>query len=200
MLLAVGLSAWVGFTWWALGLVIALALGTGYALRLGDNILEVPISAMLILSVGTRTAADGRIVETLVGARAGLLDDMARGLDEDRLGDAASWLRQARALGGETRSVDEAIYQAEESLRLNPRGLRLPDSTQLTGSDGPLTDPEVRQNLARLLADLAAAVRTYGQLMVQQRPGRRPSRFRCRPPPRMPLRRTAPDRLVRPRF
>src|SRR5260370_18178419 len=74
VLLAVALAAWVGFTWWSLGLTIVLALAAGYALHLGDTVLEVPISAMLILSVGTTTAAaTGRIIETLVGAGAGLL-------------------------------------------------------------------------------------------------------------------------------
>src|SRR5260370_20100869 len=71
VLLAVALAAWVGFTWWSLGLTIVLALAAGYALHLGDTVLEVPISAMLILSVGTTTAAaTGRIIETLVGAGA----------------------------------------------------------------------------------------------------------------------------------
>ena len=75
VLLAVGLSAWVGFTWWSLGITIVVALAVGFALHLGDSILEVPISAMLILSVaGTRAAATGRIIETLVGAAAGLAD------------------------------------------------------------------------------------------------------------------------------
>src|SRR5260370_20484089 len=74
VLLAVALAAWVGFTWWSLGLTIVLALAAGYALHLGDTVLEVPISAMLILSVGTTTAAaTGRIIETLVGAGAGPL-------------------------------------------------------------------------------------------------------------------------------
>ncbi|MGH3299533.1 MAG: hypothetical protein ACRDP7_47880, partial [Trebonia sp.] len=42
-------------------------------LRLGDDLLEVPISAMLIFSsVGTHAAATGRVVDTLVGAAAGL--------------------------------------------------------------------------------------------------------------------------------
>jgi uncharacterized membrane protein YgaE (UPF0421/DUF939 family) len=57
VLLALGLSAWVGFTWWSLGIVIAVGLAVGYALHLGDTVLEVPISAMLILSVGTTSAA-----------------------------------------------------------------------------------------------------------------------------------------------
>ena len=39
-----------GFTWWSLGITIAAGLAVGYALHLGDAVLEVPISAMLILS------------------------------------------------------------------------------------------------------------------------------------------------------
>ncbi len=73
VLLAVGLSAWIGFTWWSLGITIVLALAVGFALHLGDTILEVPVSAMLILSVaGTSKAATGRIIETLIGAGVGL--------------------------------------------------------------------------------------------------------------------------------
>ena len=53
VVLAVGLSAWIGFTWWSLGVAIVVALGIGYTLHLGDSILEVPISAMLILSVAS---------------------------------------------------------------------------------------------------------------------------------------------------
>src|ERR1700729_268109 len=75
VLVAVALSAVVGFTWWSLGITIVAGLALGYLLRLGDTILEVPISAMLILSVGSTEgpAAAGRIVDTLVGAGAGLL-------------------------------------------------------------------------------------------------------------------------------
>ena len=50
---------------------MAISLGAGRLLRLGDNLMEVPISAMLILAVGgagTVAAAEGRVVETLVGA------------------------------------------------------------------------------------------------------------------------------------
>ena len=73
VLLALGLSAWVGFTWWSLGIAIALGLAVGYALHLREEVLEVPISAMLIMSVGTRSAATGRIVETFIGTAAGLV-------------------------------------------------------------------------------------------------------------------------------
>jgi len=221
VLLAVGLSAWVGFTWWSLGITVAMALVIGYALRLGENILEVPISAMLILSVGTGAAADSRIVETFVGTGAGLaagflltsprvqpaeeaiadlsakvaglLGGMAAGLGAGLVPDAAAdWLRQARSLGAEIRQVDEALRQAEDSVRLNPRRMRLPltavslrdsletlehetttirglgrsltDLTRLGSDDDPLQDPEVRARLAGVLWELSAAVGSYGSL------------------------------------
>ena len=147
VLLAVGLAALVGFTWWSLGTTIAVALAIGYALHLGDNTLEVPVSAMLILSGDTRAAATGRIVDTFIGTAAGLLagfvftspqvqpaedaiEDlcrkmsdllarMAAGLIEGDVPVATGdWLAQARSLGLEIRRVDDALRQAEESLRL----------------------------------------------------------------------------------
>jgi hypothetical protein len=150
VLVAVAFSVVAGFTWWSLIIVIALGLALGYALHLGDHILEVPISAMLILSLDTSTAATGRIAETLVGAGAGmlgglvfapprvqaaeeaiedlsrqlasLLDDIAGDLESGSAADMAGQrLAQARALGGEIRHVDRALTEAEESLRLNPR-------------------------------------------------------------------------------
>jgi fusaric acid resistance family protein len=73
VLVAVGVSEFVAFSWWQLALVIAGALLIGRVLRLGDDLLEVPISAMLIFSsAGTHVAATGRIVDTLVGTAAGL--------------------------------------------------------------------------------------------------------------------------------
>ena len=73
VLVAVGVAEFIGFSWWQLALVIAGALIIGRVLRLGDEVLEVPISAMLIFSsVGTHTAAAGRVVDTLIGAAAGL--------------------------------------------------------------------------------------------------------------------------------
>src|SRR5919107_188451 len=47
--LAVLLSSAVGLNWWSLGLLIGLSLVLGQVLRLGENLLEVPISAMLVL-------------------------------------------------------------------------------------------------------------------------------------------------------
>jgi len=79
--LAVLFSAVVGLTWWSLGLLIALSLLVGQLLRLGPNLLEVPISAMLVLGVGLGThsaesAAGQRIAETLVGAAVGVLSNL----------------------------------------------------------------------------------------------------------------------------
>jgi hypothetical protein len=73
VLVAVAVAAFVPFTWWLLGLLIAVALIIGRALRLGEDLLEVPISAMLIFSVSRfEAAATGRIVDTLVGTAVGL--------------------------------------------------------------------------------------------------------------------------------
>jgi hypothetical protein len=155
VLVAVAFSALVGFTWWSLVIVIAVGLAIGQVLRLGIHILEVPISAMLILSLGTSAAATGRIFETLVGAGAGmlgglifaplrvqpaeeaiddlsrqlatLLDEMANDLETGSAETTAGQrLSQARAIGGEIQHVDRALAEAEESLRLNPRKRLLP--------------------------------------------------------------------------
>jgi uncharacterized membrane protein YgaE (UPF0421/DUF939 family) len=227
VLIALGLSRWVGFTWWSLGLTVALGLAVGYALRLRDTVLEVPISAMLILSVGSKAAATSRITETLIGTAAGLiagfvltapqvqpaqeavadlgrtmadlLDRMAAGLNDGSVNDSArTRLEQARALGGEIRRVDEALQQAEESTKLNPRSMRLPystitlrqsletlersaitvrilarsltDATRLAGDDNPLDDPDVRRGVAGTLRELSAAVRTYSSLATELDP------------------------------
>ncbi len=74
--LAVGFSAVVPLSWWSLGLVIGVSLLLGLVLRLQANLLEVPISGMLVLGVraaNTGDAATDRIVETLIGASVGVL-------------------------------------------------------------------------------------------------------------------------------
>ncbi len=73
VLVSVGISTVVGLSWWSLGLVVALALALGHALRLGDQVLETPISAMLILSAGiSGQAAELRVLNTFVGACVGI--------------------------------------------------------------------------------------------------------------------------------
>jgi hypothetical protein len=48
---ALALSRALGFTWWSFDITIAAALAIGFALRLGESLLDVPVSAMLILSL-----------------------------------------------------------------------------------------------------------------------------------------------------
>jgi hypothetical protein len=154
VLLAVVLAWSLGFTWWSLGLAIGAALVLGLLLRLGEHVLEVPISAMLILSLPTGVNATDRVVETLIGAATGLvaglvlsplrvqpaeeaLEEVGRGmgglLDEMAAGlrrtpsheEAVGWLSEARTLGKELGRVDRALGDAEDSLRLNPRATGL---------------------------------------------------------------------------
>jgi uncharacterized membrane protein YgaE (UPF0421/DUF939 family) len=221
VLAAVAVAAYVPFSWWVLGLLVAGTLALGIVLRLREEILEVPISAMLIFSVGSQAAASTRITETLVGAAAGLaaglvlapvrvqpakeavgelsrqmadlLGQMAEGLaDAPDPKRAAEWLDRTRALRGEIERVDDALAQAEESVRLNPRRLRVgnpaaglrdgvstleraatdirmlarsvADSARIDGEHTPVKEAETRARLAAMLAELSAAVRAYGQL------------------------------------
>ncbi|MFL6127856.1 MAG: FUSC family protein [Mycobacteriales bacterium] len=74
VLVAVGLASVVGLTWWSLGAVVALSLVVGRALRLGPHLLEVPISAMLVLAVtNAEDVAVERVYETLIGSAVGVL-------------------------------------------------------------------------------------------------------------------------------
>lgn len=73
VLVATGLSTWIGLTWWSLGAVIAASLVLGKVLRLGDQAVETPISAMLILGVTNHdVAAEVRVFNTLIGAGVGI--------------------------------------------------------------------------------------------------------------------------------
>jgi hypothetical protein len=73
VLVAVGLTSWVGLTWWSLGTAIGASLLLAAVLRLREQALETPISAMLVLAVGGQEiAAETRIVTTLIGAGVGM--------------------------------------------------------------------------------------------------------------------------------
>jgi uncharacterized membrane protein YgaE (UPF0421/DUF939 family) len=228
VLAAVAVAAYVPFSWWVLGLLIAGALCLGLVLRLREDILEVPISAMLIFSVDSHAAATSRITETLVGAAAGLaaglafapvrvqpakdaIGDLSRQM-ADLLGQmadglaeapdprrATEWLDRTRALRGEIDRLDDALSQAEESIRLNPRrlvaanpaaGLRVGvdtleraatdmrvlarsvvDSVRIDSEHSPIREADTRARLAAVLAELSAAVRSYGQRLEAEPAG-----------------------------
>lgn len=73
VLVATLVSIWIGLTWWSLGAVVAASLVIAKVLRLGDQAMEAPISAMLILGVTSpNVAAEIRVLNTLVGAGVGV--------------------------------------------------------------------------------------------------------------------------------
>lgn len=73
VLVSVLLTNWFGLSWWSLGAAVALSLVIARVLRLGDQMLEAPISAMLILAVhGSGVAVETRVVSTLIGAAVGM--------------------------------------------------------------------------------------------------------------------------------
>jgi uncharacterized membrane protein YccC len=73
VLVAVVLASYFGLSWWSLALAIATALILAKVLRLGEQSLEAPISAMLILAVTTpQLAAEVRVVNTLIGTAVGI--------------------------------------------------------------------------------------------------------------------------------
>jgi hypothetical protein len=73
VLVAVAVASSVGLTWWSLALVIAASLALAKVLRLGEQSLEAPISAMLILAVSSpELAAEVRVVNTLIGTVVGI--------------------------------------------------------------------------------------------------------------------------------
>ncbi|WP_198588186.1 FUSC family protein [Geodermatophilus chilensis] len=72
--LAVLLAAVVGLTWWSLAALVATSILVGQLLRLGPHLVEVPISAMLVLGAsGAESVGAARVVETLIGAAVGVL-------------------------------------------------------------------------------------------------------------------------------
>ena len=73
VLVAVGVASLIGLSWWSLGAVIAVSLVLARALRLGEQSLETPISAMLILAVSSpNLAAEVRVANTLIGTVVGI--------------------------------------------------------------------------------------------------------------------------------
>jgi hypothetical protein len=74
VLVAVVVTTWTGLSWWSLALVIATSLLLAKAFRLGDQSLETPISAMLILAVASPgVGAEVRLINTVIGTVVGIL-------------------------------------------------------------------------------------------------------------------------------
>ena len=110
--LAVAFAAVVPLEWWSLGVLIFLSITIGQVLRLRSNLIEVAISGMLVLGVGSlsaESAAGQRIAATLVGAAVGIAANL---LFPPRVpsGDAA------RAIEGLADSISELLGRAADEL------------------------------------------------------------------------------------
>ncbi|MGO4748631.1 aromatic acid exporter family protein [Streptomyces sp. 2MCAF27] len=149
VIIAIGFSALVGLTWWSLGLIILVALTVGNFVRVSEFVVEVAISAMLVLGV-TRvaTTAWDRILETLIGAGVGLafnllfappvwvetagesIEDLARRMRRlllhigEELGGHTPVERAAARLH-EARRLDQDIAQVDAALRQAEDSVRL---------------------------------------------------------------------------
>lgn len=148
VLIAIGFSELVGLNWWSLGLTILTSLLIGRFVRAGEFVVEVAISAMLVLGV-TRLASTAwdRIFETLIGAAVGLLfnllfappvwvqsagvsiESMAHRMGRlfrDIGGEVAGHLPVERAAARlhEARRVDHDISEVDASLRQAEDSLR----------------------------------------------------------------------------
>ena len=109
--LAVAFAAVLPLEWWSLGLLIFVSIAIGQALRLRSNLIEVAISGMLVLGVGSlsaESAAWQRIAETLVVPPW----DRGKPAVPSRIasGDAA------RAIDGLADSMSELLSGAAEEL------------------------------------------------------------------------------------
>ena len=110
--LAVGFSAVVPLEWWSLGVLILVSITLGQFLRLRNNLIEVAISAMLVLGVGTfgaEAAAWQRIAETLVGAAVGILANL---VFPPKVASADA----GRAIDGLADSVNDLLCRAADEL------------------------------------------------------------------------------------
>jgi len=109
---AVGFASVVPLRWWSLGLLILVSITLGQVLRLRSNLVEVAISGMLVLGVGTfatEAAAWQRITETLVGAAVAISVNL---LFPPKVASADA----GRAIDGLADSISELLNRAADEL------------------------------------------------------------------------------------
>jgi Aromatic acid exporter family member 1 len=109
---AVAFAAVAPLEWWSLGLLIFVSITIGQVLRLRANLIEVAISGMLVLGVGSlsaESAAGQRIAETLVGAAVGIAANL---LFPPKVASADA----GRAIDGLADSISELLNRAADEL------------------------------------------------------------------------------------
>lgn len=149
VLIAVLFAAFLGFSWWSLGILILACLTLGQLMRVQPFVPEVAISGMLVLGLGSVSAtALGRVVETLIGAAVGVLVNLVfappvfvqpAGGAIAELADRLSRLlarigrelREGATLAEttdwlqESRDLDQEIMRVDDELRRAEESLRL---------------------------------------------------------------------------
>ncbi len=138
--LAVLFVSVVGLSWWSLGALVAASIVVGQVMRLGPHLVEVPISAMLVLGVGYSSAAEsvgaGRVIETLIGAAVGVLVNVAfppavqtrhagRAIQKFAEEIAELLADAARALADGTVEPEQATRWLDDARRLNRHAPRV---------------------------------------------------------------------------
>ena len=157
VLLALLVADVLGLHWWSVGLVIFVSLAIGQVLKLGSHRVEVPVSALLVLTLGGTTGvARTRVLETLIGAVVGVIvnavlappvyiqpageaiyglaDDMARVLEGVAADLREGWSGEdayERLL--EARELDGEIAEAREAVGRAEDSLRLNPRRRLVG-------------------------------------------------------------------
>jgi uncharacterized membrane protein YccC len=177
VVVAIGVSTWIGLTWWSLALAIVVSLSLAKLLRLGEQSLETPISAMLILAVSAHDqAAQVRIVNTLIGTAVGILFSVvvpvaipnrtaadavrrvarsqAALLDEvaSTLGDRSPVPEEIEAWGAWAEHIGTEVVEASLAIRAVEESRRLNPRAFAAAR----LDPLLRTALARLDRCLAA--------------------------------------------
>jgi hypothetical protein len=174
VLIAVGVATYVGLTWWSLGIVVAASLIIGRLLNLGAHLLEVPISAMLVLAVGgAEGAALDRVYETLIGAGVGIAVNLVIAAPlyvqpaNDALGELAermaAFLRQLADQLSSGWSREAADRMLNEARRLGDEVVHA-DRTLARAQDSVRFNPRVaqaRDALPRLRTGLTGLEHTY---------------------------------------
>jgi hypothetical protein len=170
VLLALGVADLLGLHWWSIGLVIFVSLALGQVLKLGSHRIEVPISALLVMTLGgTPGVARTRILETLIGAGVGvvvnavlvppmylqpagdaiyeLADDMARVLEGAAADLREGWSGEdAYERLQEARELDGEVGEAREAIGRAEDSLRLNPRRRLVGDPSD----ELREGMTTL--------------------------------------------------
>jgi hypothetical protein len=148
----------VGLTWWSLGVLVAASIIVGQLMRLGPNLIEVAISAMLVLGVGYTSGAEAaglnRIVETLIGAAVGVLVNVLfppavrsryAGLAVQRLAEEIAALLDEAAEGlGMPPSAAGSVTDSGNWFPTNTGWFTIPSVDRSSGERGLTTDATSR--------------------------------------------------------